>query len=197
MPRYCTSVGWQQLMDDLAGHTARAYRSCGWPQSQTGPCSGGAHPQLVRLRSVTRPFRDGVVSSQALMIGPHSGRFCALGHSRPDTYLVTPEWPLRRRLERVTALVPLLLTGVRHHPPGRTDKNLCRCFGAPACRVSPDHLIRPESAPCAAARSYPPHSQPRAPAARLRLPRYTSWARHELPSRCAVTIHSGESYSQV
>ena len=29
------------------------------------------------------------------------------------------------------AFVPLLLTGVvRHHPPGRTDKNLCRCFGA-------------------------------------------------------------------
>ena len=41
----------------------------------------------------------------------------------------------------VTALVPLLLTGVRHHPPGRTDKNLCRCFGAPACRVFPDHLM--------------------------------------------------------
>ena len=38
-------------------------------------------------------------------------------------------------------LVPLLLTGVRHHPPGRTDKTLCRCFGAPACRVFPDHLI--------------------------------------------------------
>ena len=53
------------------------------------------------------------------------------------------EWPLGRRLERVTALVPLLLTGVRHHPPGRTDKNLCRCFGAPACRgfpFSPDHV---------------------------------------------------------
>ena len=49
------------------------------------------------------------------------------------------EWPLGRRLERVTALVPLLLTGVRLHPPGRTDKNLCRCFGAPARRVSPDH----------------------------------------------------------
>jgi hypothetical protein len=32
--------------------------------------------------------------------------------------------PLGRRLERVTVLVPLLLTGVRHHPPGRTDKNL-------------------------------------------------------------------------
>ena len=47
-------------------------------------------------------------------------------------------WPpcLGRRLERVTALVPLLLTVVRRHPPGRTDKNLCRCFGAPACRVS-------------------------------------------------------------
>ena len=29
------------------------------------------------------------------------------------------------------SLVPLLLTGVRHHPPGRTDKNLCRCFPVP------------------------------------------------------------------
>ena len=38
-------------------------------------------------------------------------------------------------------LVPLLWTGVRHHPPGRTDTNLCRCFGVPACRVFPDHLI--------------------------------------------------------
>ena len=46
-------------------------------------------------------------------------------------------------------LVPLLLTGVLLHPPGRTDKNLCRCFGAPATharrphtgRVFPDHLI--------------------------------------------------------
>ena len=35
----------------------------------------------------------------------------------------------------------VLLTGVRLHPPGRTDKNLCRYFGAPARRVSPDHLI--------------------------------------------------------
>ena len=26
------------------------------------------------------------------------------------------------------------------HPPERTDKNLCRCFGAPACRVFPGHL---------------------------------------------------------
>ena len=41
-------------------------------------------------------------------------------------------------------LVPLLLTGVRLHPPGRTDKNLCRCFGAPARRVS---LIRPTDLP--------------------------------------------------
>ena len=44
--------------------------------------------------------------------------------------------------------VPLLLTDVRLHPPGRTDKILCRCFGAPATharrphgRVFPDHLI--------------------------------------------------------
>ena len=38
----------------------------------------------------------------------------------------------------------LLLTGVRHFDfirHGRTDKNLCRCFGAPARRVFPDHLI--------------------------------------------------------
>ena len=50
--------------------------------------------------------------------------------------------PLGRRPEckRITP-VPLLLTGVRLHPPGRTDKNLCRCFGAPARRVFPDHLI--------------------------------------------------------
>ena len=48
-------------------------------------------------------------------------------------------------------LVPLLLTGVRLHPPGRTDKHLCRCFGAPATharrphgRVFPDHLITRE-----------------------------------------------------
>ena len=45
-------------------------------------------------------------------------------------------------------LVPLLLTGVSTpSAPGRTDKNLCRCFGAPARRtrphgrVFPDHLI--------------------------------------------------------
>jgi len=25
--------------------------------------------------------------------------------------------------------------------PGRIDKNLCRFFGAPACRLFPDHLI--------------------------------------------------------
>ena len=34
-----------------------------------------------------------------------------------------------------------LLTLLTYWAPGRTDKNLCRCFGAPACRVFPDHLI--------------------------------------------------------
>ena len=55
------------------------------------------------------------------------------------------------------SLVPLLLTGVRLHPPGRTDKNLCRCFGAPAThvrrphgRVFPEHLII----------TYPPRTAP-------------------------------------
>ena len=33
----------------------------------------------------------------------------------------------------------LHIVGVRVFTP--TDKNLCRCFGAPACRVFPDHLI--------------------------------------------------------
>ena len=49
--------------------------------------------------------------------------------------------PSRPPLRASVNLVPLLLTGVRLHPPGRTDKNLCRCFGAPARRVFPDHLI--------------------------------------------------------
>ena len=35
-------------------------------------------------------------------------------------------------------LVPLLWTGV---PTRVGDKNLCRCFGAPGCRVFPDHVI--------------------------------------------------------
>ena len=38
-------------------------------------------------------------------------------------------------------IVPLLWTGIRHHPPGRTNKIFCRCFGAQACRGFPDHLI--------------------------------------------------------
>ena len=33
-------------------------------------------------------------------------------------------------------IVPLLCTGV----PTRHDKNICRCFGAPGCRVFSDHL---------------------------------------------------------
>ena len=46
----------------------------------------------------------------------------------------------RRPEQALINLVPLLWTGVRLHPPGRTDKNLCRCFGAPARRVFPDLL---------------------------------------------------------
>ena len=63
------------------------------------------------------------------------------------------ECPLGRRLERVTALVPLLLTGVRLHPPGRTDKNLCRCFAFGAEFA----LFR-----LRVKRTSSPHSQPRA-----------------------------------
>ena len=49
--------------------------------------------------------------------------------------------PLGRRLEYTDnprCPVPLLLTDVRLHPPGRTDKILCRCFGAPATRTHDD-----------------------------------------------------------
>ena len=38
-------------------------------------------------------------------------------------------------------LVPLLLTGVRHHPPGRTDKNLCRSADASVPRLAGFSLI--------------------------------------------------------
>ena len=46
-------------------------------------------------------------------------------------------------LSNSVVLELLLLTGVQQSPgnQGRTDKNLCRCFGAPARRVFPDHLI--------------------------------------------------------
>ena len=50
----------------------------------------------------------------------------------------------RRPEQALSYIVPLLLTGARLHPPGRTDKHLCRCFGAPARRVFPDHLITDE-----------------------------------------------------
>ena len=59
--------------------------------------------------------------------------------------------PRGRRPHRASVnLVPLLLTGVRLHPPGRTDKHLCRCFGAPARQVFVDHLI------CISYRGYHP-----------------------------------------
>ena len=46
---------------------------------------------------------------------------------------------------RVTCLLELPSTTAVDRrstiPVGGTDKNLCRCFGAPARRVFPDHLI--------------------------------------------------------
>ena len=53
--------------------------------------------------------------------------------------------PLRPPLPRVSVnLLASSTTAVDRRSDttaGRTDKNLCRCFGAPACRVFPDHLI--------------------------------------------------------
>ena len=56
---------------------------------------------------------------------------------------VTPIGPPSLRVS--VNLVPLLLTGVRLHPTGRTDKNLCRCFGAPGRRVFADQLSASEN----------------------------------------------------
>ena len=100
------------------------------------------------------------------------GPNCLLTHVRPPMPSPTPTlrrggWERVRRHRRAGGslgppprvsvnLVPLPLTGVRHHPPGRTDKTLCRCFGAPACRVFSAHLLtrgerfsRPRSVPSA------------------------------------------------
>ena len=58
-------------------------------------------------------------------------------------------------------LVPLLWTGV----PTRHDKNICRCFGAPACRVFPDHLITFRIAFCLEPLDFPANFQTSTPAA--------------------------------
>ena len=44
---------------------------------------------------------------------------------------------------RVLRIPPYLCCGpaFRHHPLRRTDKILCRCFGAPVRQAFPDHLI--------------------------------------------------------
>jgi len=61
-----------------------------------------------------------------------------------DGELLTRPRPSRDRRPQSKRynLVPLLWTGVRLNPPGWTDKNLCRCFGAPARRIFPHHPIR-------------------------------------------------------
>jgi hypothetical protein len=52
------------------------------------------------------------------------------------TYLLT--YPVNLEYHRTVLWRPAFST---LHPPGQSDKNLCRCFGAPARRVFPDHLI--------------------------------------------------------
>ena len=77
----------------------------------------------------------------------------AHAHARTRTRMLTLARMFARFCFHVSLFCPtcatgLLLTGL--HPPGRTDENLCRCFGAPAThvrrphgRVFPDHLITP------------------------------------------------------
>ena len=79
---------------------------------------------LVRLADVYGGTGDGAAESAGDEPGGEGG-----GDSRGDEGAVGGG--------RSVNLVPLLLTGVRLHPPGRTDKNLCRCFGAPVRRVFP------------------------------------------------------------
>ena len=78
------------------------------------------------------------------------------------------EWPLGRRLERVTALVPLLLTGVRHTTrsggPTRSsaDASVPRLAG-----FSPDHL---SSLDQCVSRVHPGQALPAAEKCHLRVP---------------------------
>jgi hypothetical protein len=66
---------------------------------------------------------------------------------------------------------------VRH---GRTDKNLCRCFGAPARRVFPDHLITCTLSPSARADRQEPLPMFGAPARRVSTDHLIT-QRHRLP----------------
>jgi hypothetical protein len=59
-----------------------------------------------------------------------SSPLCVAPTARPRAAVPRRPCRLRHRL--------LTFDFIRH---GRTDKNLCRCFGAPARRVLPDHLI--------------------------------------------------------
>ena len=126
------------------GHEAGPNGAIGWITGRLDPRVGPLH------RGKPRGARGGT----------QGGLNCLTHTCSPDAF----RRRLRRRMEEgpeccrraegslgppsgagaVTALVPLLLTGVQLHPPGRTDENLCRCFGAPARRVFPDHLISSE-----------------------------------------------------
>ena len=107
----------------------------------------GSAPPLVPLT----PLHPGGVKSRGSR-GAQGGLNC-LTHALPrclptpnsleadgNGYIAIAGWggPLGRRLggEREPSTTAVW-TGVRHHPPGRTDKNLCRCVGALACRVFP------------------------------------------------------------
>ena len=123
-----------------------------------GAATGGAEHDQGQGRGGSRP----TASRNRVARGGTQGGLNCLTHALPRC-LPTPteeadgngygviagrRGPSRPPPRASVNLVPLLLTGVRLHPPGRTDKHLCRCFGAPATharrphgRVFPDHLI--------------------------------------------------------
>ena len=121
-------------------------------QRPEGASFGGLVARLRRKRreSSGEP-RHGTRREEIHLCGTGDCERCAAGWQ--VTQMNRPRKSVSNLLLTERYLVPLLLTGVRLHPPGRTDENLCRCFGAPACRVFPDHLIttyRPRERPASA-----------------------------------------------
>ena len=94
------------------------------------PASSRARLPAAKQKSYPRPPERAPRLEQA------GGKRAANARTRRSAARAAKRAERREQAEaRLQQLASLGLTS------GRTDKNLCRCFGAPACRVSPDHLI--------------------------------------------------------
>ena len=130
---------WEQT----AGGTVRTARSTrGNTGTRAGP-NGAIGRITYRLDPRDRPTAPG---NRVARGGTQGGLNC-LTHALPRCLptpteeadgngygVITGRGGPSRPPPRVSVnLVPLLWTGVRHHPPGRTDKNMCRCFCPIVC----------------------------------------------------------------